>query len=53
MLGERGVNLSGGQRQRMVNARAFLKNAPILVLDQPTSALDVHTEEALVASLQQ
>jgi ATP-binding cassette, subfamily B, bacterial len=50
MLGERGVNLSGGQRQRLSIARAFLKDAPILVLDEPTSALDVHTEEALLSA---
>ena len=53
VLGERGVNLSGGQRQRLSIARAFLKNAPILVLDEPTSALDVHTEEALLAALRE
>jgi ATP-binding cassette subfamily B protein len=51
LLGERGVNLSGGQRQRLAIARAFLKNAPILILDEPTSALDTHTEEALLRSL--
>jgi ATP-binding cassette subfamily B protein len=50
MLGERGVNLSGGQRQRLALARAFLKDAPILVLDEPTSALDAQTEGALVES---
>jgi len=51
MLGERGVNLSGGQRQRLAIARAFLKDAPILILDEPTSALDAHTEGALLDSL--
>ena len=53
VLGERGVNLSGGQRQRLSIARAFLKNAPILILDEPTSALDTQTEEALLASLRE
>lgn len=53
VLGERGVNLSGGQRQRLSIARAFLKNAPVLILDEPTSALDTHTEEALLAALRE
>src|SRR5262249_31107484 len=44
--------LSGGERQRVSIARAFLRNAPILILDEPTSALDVETESLLLAALQ-
>ncbi len=50
-VGERGVRLSGGQRQRLGVARAIYKRVPILVLDEGTSALDEHTEEAVIAAL--
>jgi ATP-binding cassette, subfamily B, bacterial len=52
-VGERGGHLSVGQRQRIGIARAFLKNAPILILDEPTSALDPQTESAIMATLEE
>jgi ATP-binding cassette, subfamily B, bacterial len=52
IIGERGSTLSGGEKQRLSIARAFLKNAPILILDEPTSALDARTEGLLLAALQ-
>jgi ATP-binding cassette subfamily B protein/subfamily B ATP-binding cassette protein MsbA len=51
VLGERGATLSGGERQRLSIARALLKNAPILILDEPTSAVDALTERLLLEAL--
>ncbi|MGK2937334.1 MAG: ABC transporter ATP-binding protein, partial [Solirubrobacteraceae bacterium] len=52
VIGERGATLSGGEKQRLSIARAFLKDARILILDEPTSALDARTEAALLDALQ-
>jgi ATP-binding cassette, subfamily B, bacterial len=51
VVGERGATLSGGEKQRLSIARAFLKQAPILILDEPTSALDARTESQLLDAL--
>jgi ABC-type multidrug transport system fused ATPase/permease subunit len=50
--GERGVQLSGGERQRICVARAFLRDAPILILDEPTSAIDSKTEGVILEALE-
>jgi len=52
LVGERGLRLSGGERQRISLARAFLKDAPILILDEPTSAIDVATEALIMEAMQ-
>jgi ATP-binding cassette subfamily B protein len=51
VVGERGMRLSGGERQRIALARAFLKDAPILLLDEPTSSVDVKTESVIMDAL--
>jgi ATP-binding cassette subfamily B protein len=52
LVGERGMRLSGGERQRIALARAFLKDAPILVLDEPTSSVDLKTESAIMDAME-
>lgn len=51
MLGERGINLSGGQKQRVTMARAFVRDASVLILDDSLSAVDTHTEDTILRSL--
>jgi ABC-type multidrug transport system fused ATPase/permease subunit len=51
-IGEKGVGLSGGERQRIAVARAFLKDAPILILDEPTSSIDSRTEAVILDALE-
>jgi ATP-binding cassette subfamily B protein len=52
LVGERGMRLSGGERQRISLARAFLKDAPILILDEPTSAVDAGAETAIMEAME-
>ena len=52
VVGERGMQLSGGERQRISLARAFLKDAPILILDEPTSAVDIQTEAYIMEAME-
>jgi ATP-binding cassette subfamily B protein len=47
------MSLSGGERQRIALARAFLKDAPVLILDEPTSAVDLRTEASIIAAMEQ
>jgi len=52
LVGERGMRLSGGECQRISLARAFLKDAPMLVLDEPTSSVDVKTEAGITEGME-
>ena len=52
MVGERGSTLSGGQRQRIGIARAVVRNSPILILDEPTAALDTESEKLVMEALE-
>jgi ATP-binding cassette, subfamily B, bacterial len=51
-VGERGMSLSGGERQRIALARAFLKDAPLLIFDEPTSSVDTKTEAAIMEAME-
>ncbi len=51
-VGERGMSLSGGERQRIALARAFLKDAPILIMDEPTSSVDLRSETAIMEAME-
>jgi ATP-binding cassette subfamily B protein len=51
-IGEGGLTLSGGERQRLAIARAFLKDAPVLILDEPTSAVDTNVEQLIIDALE-
>ena len=53
LVGERGVTLSGGQKQRISIARAYLKDSPIMVLDDSVSAVDVKTEEKILSNIKE
>ena len=52
LVGERGMRLSGGERQRIALARAFLRDAPVLLLDEPTSSVDIRTEALIMEAME-
>jgi ATP-binding cassette subfamily B protein len=52
LVGQRGMQLSGGERQRISLARAFIKNAPVLIMDEPTSSVDIKTEAQIMEAME-